>query len=138
MMAVVDGGDAAEGKCNNRFEDTTAMFGTMEAAIDGGEARVKGKMSGWWTIQGNRVAEDAMRGEGGQRESIGRWSMQQEGGADNMRQLSGRRRNERGGRTTQGDCVVNEDTKREEGQTWRTQCSGRQHNKREGWTTHGT
>jgi hypothetical protein len=34
-------------------------------AMDGGKARENGEMSGWRTMRGNQVAEDAMGGEGG-------------------------------------------------------------------------
>jgi hypothetical protein len=82
-----------------------AVVGTVGTAIDSGEARAKSKMSGWRTMrgsgrqrtqreggrmrQGNRVVEDATRGRGRQREAIGWQRTQQEGGADNVRQLGG-------------------------------------------------
>jgi hypothetical protein len=46
-MAVVGGGDAAGKKCNNQIEATTVVVGTVCTVMDGGEAREKGKMSGW-------------------------------------------------------------------------------------------
>ncbi len=52
-MAVMGGGDVAGEKHNNQIEATTAVVGTVGKAIDGGKARAKGKMSGWWTMQGN-------------------------------------------------------------------------------------
>ncbi len=63
-MAVVSGGDAAGGKCNNHIEATTAVVGTVGAAIDGGEAREKGKMSGWWAMQVDWAVAVAMGGGG--------------------------------------------------------------------------
>jgi hypothetical protein len=63
-MAVVGGGDAAEGKCNNQIEALMEVVGTVDAAIDVGEGRAKDKMSGWRMMQGNRVAEDAREGGG--------------------------------------------------------------------------
>jgi hypothetical protein len=131
---------------NNQIEATMAVVGTVCVAMDGGEARAKGKMSGWrtmqgnqvaeeamggggWTTQGDRAAEDATRGEGGQGEAIRRRRTQQEGRADDPSPSGGRGHNKRGGWTTQGNWVVN-DTKRGEGRTPRTQCSGGRHNKR--------
>ncbi len=64
-MAVVSGGDTAGEKCNNQIEARTLVVGTVGAAMDGGEVRAKGKMSGWQTMQGNQTAEDAMGEEGG-------------------------------------------------------------------------
>jgi hypothetical protein len=105
-MAVVGGGDVAGEKCINQIEPTTAVVGTVGVAMDGGEVRAKGKMSGWRTMQGNQAAEDTM-GEGvRRREAIGWQRMQQEGG-----------------RTTQGNHDV-DDTKRREGRTLRTQQNG--------------
>jgi hypothetical protein len=75
VMAGVRGGDAAGGKCNNQIEATTAVVGTVGAAMDGGEARVKGEMSGWRTMQWDWAAEDAMGG-----------------GADNARRSGGQGR----------------------------------------------
>jgi hypothetical protein len=62
-MVVVGGGDAVGGKCYNQIEATTVVVGTAGGAIDGGELRAKGEMSGWWTMQGNQAAENAT-GEG--------------------------------------------------------------------------
>ncbi len=50
-MVVVGGGASAGGKCNNQIEAMRAVVGTAGVAIDGGEARAKSKMSGWWTMQ---------------------------------------------------------------------------------------
>ncbi len=50
VMVVVGGGDVAGKKHNNQIEATTAVVGTVGAAIDSGEARAKYKMSGWWTM----------------------------------------------------------------------------------------
>ncbi len=74
-MVVVGGGDAAGEKCYNQIEATTVVVGTVGVAIDGGEARAKGKMSGWWTMRGNQVAEDATGGGGRRRKVIGRRRM---------------------------------------------------------------
>jgi hypothetical protein len=41
------------------------VVGTVGVAMDVGEARAKGKMSGWQTIRDNWVAEDPMGGGGG-------------------------------------------------------------------------
>ncbi len=79
-MAVVGGGDTAEGKCNNQIEAMMAVVGTVDGAIDGREARAKGKMRGWQAMQGNWVAEDATGGGGGQHKVIGRQRTQQEEG----------------------------------------------------------
>ncbi len=49
--AVVSGVDATEEKRKNQIEATTAVVGTVGAAIDGGEARAKGKMSRWRTSE---------------------------------------------------------------------------------------
>ncbi len=51
-------------KCNNQIEARTAVVGTVGVMMDGGEARAKGKTSGWQTMQGDRAVEDAMGGEG--------------------------------------------------------------------------
>ncbi len=64
-MAVVGGGDAAGGKCNNQIEATRVVVGTVSAAIDSGEARSKGNMSGLQMMQGDWAAEDALGGEEG-------------------------------------------------------------------------
>ncbi len=49
---VVDGrGDTAGKKCYNQIEATTVVVGTVGVTIDDGEARAKGMMSGWWTMQ---------------------------------------------------------------------------------------
>jgi hypothetical protein len=64
-MAGVGGGDAAGKKRNNQIEATTAVVGTVGASIGVGEARPKGEMSGWQTMQGNWAAEDAMGVGGG-------------------------------------------------------------------------
>jgi hypothetical protein len=58
-MAVVNVGDAAGDKGNNQIETTLAVVRTVGAAIDCGEARAKGKMIGWRTMQGDQVVEDA-------------------------------------------------------------------------------
>jgi hypothetical protein len=108
---VVGGGDMAGEKHNNQIEATTVVVGTVGTAIDGGEARAKGKMSGWQTMRGNRTMEDAMGGGGRQCKAIRRLRTQQ-----------------KGRRMMQGNQVV-DDTKRGEGQTPRTQCSGGQHDK---------
>ncbi len=95
-MAVVGGGDAAGEKCKNQIEAKMKVVGTVGNVIDSGQAWAKSKMSGWQTMQGNWVAEDAMGGGGGKRKAVGRRRMQQEGGADNVRQLGGRGCNKRG------------------------------------------
>ncbi len=64
-MAVVGGGDAAGEKHNKKIEAMTAVVGTVGVAMDGGEVRAKGKMSGWQTIQGDWAAEYATGGRGG-------------------------------------------------------------------------
>jgi hypothetical protein len=81
-IRVVGGGDAAWGKCNNQIEATMAVVGTVGAAIDGEEARAKGEMSGWRTMQGDGAAEDATGWGVRQRKAIGQRRMQQEGRAD--------------------------------------------------------
>ncbi len=58
-MVVVGGDDTAGEKCNNQIEATTAVVGTVGMAIDGGKARAKGKMSGWWRMQWEGGADDA-------------------------------------------------------------------------------
>ncbi len=75
-MAVVGGGDKAGEKCNNQIEAMMAVVGTVGAGIDSGEARAKGEMSGWRTMQGNQAAEDAMGGGGGQGKAIWQRRMQ--------------------------------------------------------------
>jgi hypothetical protein len=107
-MAVVGGGDAVGKKRNNQIEARTVVVGTVGMAIDCGEARAKGKKTGWRTMQGDHAAKDATGGVGGQCKATGWWRMQREGWTD----------------------WVVDDTKRGEGQTPRTQCSGRRHNKR--------
>jgi hypothetical protein len=42
-----------------------AVVETVGMVIDGGEARAKGEMSGWRTMQGDRALEDAIGGGGG-------------------------------------------------------------------------
>ncbi len=86
-MAVVGGGDAAGGKCNNQIKPTTAVVGTVGVAMDGGEVRRKGNMSGWRMMRGNWAMEDATGGGGRQCKVIKRWRTQQEGGMDDARQL---------------------------------------------------
>ncbi len=88
-MVVVGGGDAVGGKSNNQIEATMAVVGTEGMAMDGGEARAKGKMSGWRTMRGDRAAEDATGGGGGQHKAIRGRRMQREGGADDARQSGG-------------------------------------------------
>ncbi len=61
------------------------VVGAVGAAIDSGEARVKGARVG-----------------GGRCKAIGRQRTQQEGGADDVRQLVGGGRNERGRRQCEG------------------------------------
>ncbi len=63
-MVVVGGGDTAGEKRSNQIEATTAVVGTVGTAMDVGEARAKGDMSGWQTMQGNWATEDATRGGG--------------------------------------------------------------------------
>jgi hypothetical protein len=70
-MVVMGGGDAVEKKIKNQIEAKIAVVGTVGTDIGGGEARAKGKMSGWQTMQGNQVTEDATRGGGRQRKAIG-------------------------------------------------------------------
>jgi hypothetical protein len=111
-MVMVGGGDAVGGKPNNQIEAMTAVIGTVSVAIEGGEARAKGKMSRWRTMQGNQAAEVATGG-----------------GGDDMRRSGGGGRNKMGGQMTQGNWAV-DDTKRGERQTQRTQCSGGQHDKK--------
>jgi hypothetical protein len=65
---------------NNQIEATMAVVGTVCVAMDGGEARAKGKMSGWWKMQGDQMVEDATGGGGGQCEAIGWQRMQRERG----------------------------------------------------------
>ena len=72
---------------NNQIEATMAVVGTVCVAMDGGEARAKGKMSGWWKMQGDQMVEDATGGGGRQCKVIKRWRTQQEGGMDDARQL---------------------------------------------------
>jgi hypothetical protein len=115
-MALVGGGDAVGGKRNNQIEATTAVVGTVGAAIDGGAARAKGKMSGWQMMQGNWVAEDATVGGGRQRKVFGRRRTQQEGEADNARGTPPRPP------TMHGNWAAG-DTTHGAGPTPRTQCS---------------
>ncbi len=67
----------------------------MGTVIDGGEARAKGKMSGWWTMQGNWVAEGATGGGG--RMTQGNWAAEDA--------------NERGWRTKQGNQMAEATTR---------------------------
>ncbi len=63
VMVVVGGGDAAGKKCITQIEATRVVVGTVGTAMDSGETRAKGKMSGWHMMQGDWAAEDAT-GEG--------------------------------------------------------------------------
>jgi hypothetical protein len=96
-MAVIGGGDVAGEKRNNQIEATTAVVGTVGAAIDGGEMRANGKMSGWQTMQGDCVAEDAAGGGGGQCRAIGQRRLQREGGGSPRKAIGWRRTQQEGG-----------------------------------------